>query len=615
MCGIAGFYDPHGGFDRQNLQHMTDAIAHRGPDAEGHWLEGPVGLGHRRLSILDLSTAANQPMTSRDGRYVLVYNGEVYNYKQVARDLGLQLRTTGDTEVVLEALALEGIQAVARFNGMFAIALYDRHEQSLLLIRDRMGIKPLVYWQQGSRFAFASELKALRTLPLQMDLDVQSLQDYLFLEYVPGDRTIWQQARKLPPGHYLRVSARGVQLAAYYSVLSHVQHRQALPEQEAVALLQDRLQQAVGYCSIADVPLGTFLSGGTDSSLIAALYQAQSGQAAHTFTIGFDVPQYDESNYAEQVALQLGTRQHTTQLLLADAREHIPSLFAHYDEPFAVSGILPMLLLSQVARRQVTVALSGDGADELYMGYGYYHWWARYQRVSRMGWLGRKAVAWLLSQGDARKRRAARVFDGPGTDTDWLHVWSQQQDMFTQGEVGRLTRRPYTHSTLAADWHAIQQLPLHPWEKISLFDIRHYLANDLLYKVDIASMAHGLEVRVPYLDHQVVEHALALPLAYKYQAGEHKYLLKRLLARYLSPELVYRKKWGFPSPIREWLNGELRYLVDELLNPDHLKRQDIFDARVVQQWVSAYQSGKHPYHKNRIMALVFFQLWYRQHAG
>ncbi|MBX3103140.1 MAG: asparagine synthase (glutamine-hydrolyzing) [Bacteroidetes bacterium] len=614
MCGIAGYLSPNGTFLPQHLAPMAQAIAHRGPDAQGLWQDEVCGLAHRRLSILDLSTAANQPMVSHCERYRIVFNGEVFNYRDIAREMGIAAHTTSDTEVVLEALIREGIDACHRFNGMFAIAWYDTLEKRLTLIRDRFGIKPIVYHWDGRSLAFASEVKALCTLPISRQIDLQSVQDYLFLEYVPGDRTIWDTFRKLPAGHWLQADANGLKQGCWYNILD----RATLPKIDHNYLedrLLETLSDSIRYRQIADVPLGAFLSGGTDSSLIAAVYQQQNNHPVRTFTIGFDDPQYNESQYAEAVAQHLKTRHQTTPLRLADARARLADIFTWYDEPFAVSSTLPTLLLSEVTRREVTVALSGDGGDELFMGYGYYYWWQRWQKVNRLGGqTARKALAWLLTQGDARKRRAARVFAGPGDDSWWLHIWSQDQYMFSQAEVGKLTRQPYRHSTLLADWRQMNELPLHPWEKISLFDIRNYLANNLLYKVDIASMAHALEVRVPFLDYRVVELALRTPPALKMNASEQKILPKKLLTRFLPQEMVYRKKWGFPAPVGEWLNGPLKYLVDDLLESKRIQQQGIFNHLEINKLVRDFQSGKHPYHHKRVMALVFFQLWYQRHA-
>lgn len=615
MCGIAGYYSPSGTFRAEHLSPMAQAIAHRGPDAEGLWHDAACGLAHRRLSILDLSTAANQPMVSHNGGHRIAFNGEVFNYAEIATQLGIPQHTGSDTEVVLEALMREGIDACHRFNGMFAIAWYDPTAQRLTLIRDRFGIKPLVYHWDGQSLAFASELKALCTLPVRKALDMQSLQDYLFLEYVPGERTIWDAFRKLPAGHWLQVDAQGLRMGCWYDVCAQAAKPQLtqadLPEQTL-----HTLSDAVRLRQIADVPLGAFLSGGTDSSLITAVYQQQNSQPVRTFTIGFDDPKYNESAYAEAVAQHLHTRHQTTPLRLQDSQDRLTDIFRFYDEPFAVSSTLPTLLLSEVTRREVTVALSGDGGDELYMGYGYYYWWQRWQKVQRMGGsLARHAVAWLLSLGDAHKRRAARVFQGPGNDSWWLHIWSQDQYMFSQAEVARLTNRPYAHSTLLADWRKVQAMGLHPWEQISLFDIRNYLANNLLHKVDIASMAHALEVRVPFLDYRMVELALRTPLQHKMTASAQKILPKELLTRFLPREMVYRRKWGFPAPVGEWLNGPLRHLVDQLLNAKYIQQQGIFNHLEINKLVKEFQSGKHPYHHKRVMALVFFQLWYRQYAA
>lgn len=615
MCGIAGYFS-HQLFAAPQLEAMTQRLAHRGPDGEGYWYdtEAGVGLGHRLLHIMDHTEAARQPIHSPCGRYVMVYNGEIYNYREVAQALKLEGPAHNDTQVVIAALAKEGPAAVHRFNGMFAIACYDKTERRLYLLRDPHGIKPLVYYWDGQHLAFASELKALKTLPVSLKLDLQSLQDFLFLEYIPGSRTIWQGCHKVPAGHWLTLDSQGLRLTEYFNPVTLPIGRSTDDETAVTEHWHALIATAVRQQIQAQVPLGTFLSGGTDSSLLAALHSRQSPEQIHTFTLGFDVKGYDETSYANAVSKSLHTQQHQWLLGQDTALQLIQQLYHHYDEPFALNSALPSLFLCKQARPHATVALSGDGGDELFMSYGYYKWYSRYSRIKRMGRMGQKALVWLLQQGNHRQQRAARVLDGPTDDSWWLHVWSQEQYMFNQQEVTLLTGQPYLHHTLLADWQKLQQLPLHGWEKISLFDLKNYLPNNLLYKMDIAGMASGMEVRVPFLDKDLVNYSLNLPLNLKYKQNIHKYLPKRVLTRYIHPDLVYRNKWGFTAPIGEWLNQALKPLVDEWLAPDFIRRQGIFNSEMTTRLLQEFRSGKHPYHHKRVMALVSFQLWYQQYA-
>jgi asparagine synthase (glutamine-hydrolysing) len=614
MCGIAGFYSPK--WSRETLIAMTEALAHRGPDAQGIWFQAPVGLGHRRLSILDLSPAANQPMTSADGRFIIVFNGEIYNYREIAADLqkkypDIRFKTHSDTEVLLEACAREGMKALDRCNGMFAFALFDRHSQHLFVARDRIGVKPVVYHFENQHFAFASETKALLTLNLSRQLNLTALQDYLFLEYIPAPLSIFEAFRRLEAGHYLVFDGKQLQKVCYYNLLTKIHprtERKHCTPAEAEAIFTTHFNRSIALRQIADVPIGAFLSGGTDSSLVCAFFQQQQTLPIRAYTIGFDVPGFNEAPYAIQVAAALGC---THQVLTQQAEQGlalIEQLPQFYDEPFAVSSMLPSLLVCQTARTEVTVALSGDGGDELFMGYGYYRWQQRIQRLNRYGGtIGRKLVAALL--GLTGRKKGARIIDYPEAQAAWLHIRSQEQECFTEKEISQLLGKNYRHTTLLDDWLAICALDLHPFEHISLFDLRHYLADNLLYKMDIASMAYALEVRLPFLDYQFVEAMLNLPLTEKISTQDQKILPKRILNQFLPKELVYRRKWGFPAPLFKWLRHEKANLITRYLNTHILKKQGIFNPAFVKPIIEQLQRGIPSIHK-QVWALLYFQLWY-----
>lgn len=593
-------------------------MQHRGPDAEGLYFEsfnaGNIGLGHRRLSILDLSEAANQPFYSKDRRYVMVFNGEVYNYKEVALKYAIQTTTTSDSEVILEAFAQNGIRCINDFNGMFAIAIWDTRDEVLYLVRDRFGVKPLVYYHHNQEFAFASELKALLQLPYPKKINTAALQDYLFTEYIPGPHCILEHYYKLPNGHYLTLQKGKMEIKPYYEFSSRIIARPLPPRKENDVLdeFESLLASSVKYRQISDVPIGAFLSGGTDSSLICALFQKQNTAPVNTFTIGFDVEGYDESRSAASVAAILKSNHSETHLSDKTSMSIVDKLVDYYDEPFAAPSTIPSYLVSNVARKQVTVAMSGDGGDELFMGYGYYDLYRKLKKLYRLDpGIGRRLIKTVFSRMGSRYERGSRLFGLPSRDL-LVHLWSEQQYMYSEKEIGTLLNTKEVHLSAKSAWEKTDRMALSDFEKISLFDIDQYLAHNLLYKMDIASMASSLEVRNPYLDYRVMEFAYNLPQEFKIRNGVSKYLMKKLLERYLPKELVYRRKWGFPAPVGNWLTRDLAYLIDQWLNPARIKQQGIFNEQIVSRYVQLFRSGKN-YHDKRIWSLIFFQMWHAKY--
>jgi asparagine synthase (glutamine-hydrolysing) len=614
MCGIAGFISPR--FTQEHLHLITRAIKHRGPDAEGFYYDAAAGtgLGHRRLSIIDLSAAANQPFYSHDGRYVMIYNGEVYNFKELITKYHIQPRTSSDSEIILEAFAQKGVDCINDFNGMFALAIWDKKEEELFIVRDRFGVKPLVYYHKGNDFAFASELKALLKLPVERKLNLAALQDYFFLEYIPDAKSILEDFYKLPKGHYLTMKRGVVSVKPYYQFTEKIAQRPlvARKEDEVLDEFEDLLASAVKYRQISDVPIGAFLSGGTDSSLICALFQKQNTNPVNTFTIGFDVEGYDESGYASQVANILNTNHSETRLSEKSSIAIADKIVDYYDEPFAAPSSIPSYLVCNVARKKVTVAMSGDGGDELFMGYGYYDIYRKIKKLYRMdAGVGRHAIKTVFSMMGNRYTRASRLFNLPSENL-MAHLWSEQQYMFSEKEIGSLLNLSSTDLSIKENWKAINALPLSDFEKISLFDIEQYLAYNLLYKMDSASMANSLEVRNPYLDYRLMEYSFNLPESFKINNGTPKYLMKKLLERYLPKELVYRRKWGFPAPLGNWLSGDLAYLIDTWLNPQRIRQQGIFNEKQVSNYINAFKTGK-KYHDKRLWSLIFFQMWYSKY--
>ena len=614
MCGITGFYGAGERYGRSTLEAMTRCIAHRGPDADGFFTDGLVGLGHRRLSIIDLSSAANQPMQSRDSRYTMVFNGEVYNYAEIANDMQLELRTHSDTEVLLESFARENTQAIERWNGMFAVGLYDRSERLLYLIRDRLGVKPLYYHRDGNNLMFASELKSLLNgVPKEkLTVDRAAVRAFLNLGYIPGPHTIYNEIQKLPSGAYATFDGKDFEVTRYWrphtSVVANVERNEA----SALDRFQSLMQSSVRYRMIADVPYGTFLSGGIDSSLVTALAQEASDVPVKTFSIAFNESGFDESGYARAVAQHLGTQHHEFTVTERDAMELTEKMLDAYDEPYADSSGLATMLVAKLARKHVTMVLSGDGGDELFMGYGAYRWARRLDNglVKAV----RRPAAAVLGLMSHRARRAMKVVNYQSEARKTRHIFSQEQYFFSDRELDRMLLQPYGSDVEMNESLGQFGRMLTAAEKQSMFDLVYYLRDDLLVKVDIASMQHALEVRTPFLDYRVVEFALGLHEDLKMKNGTSKHLVKQLLYRYLPKSMFDRPKWGFAVPMKKWLNTDLKYLVDRYTNEAMLQKHDVVNSAQALKIVNAYQNG-HEYLFNRVWSLLILHRWLEKHTG
>lgn len=625
MCGITGFVARPGlsGDPLQVLRAMNDAIVHRGPDADGLWSDADAGvfLGHRRLSIIDLSPAGAQPMVSCCGRWVLCYNGELYNTPELRDELdsaGQVFRGSSDTEVLLAGIACWGVRdALRRLNGMFAFAAWDRQERTLHLARDRLGIKPLYWGEASGSLLFASELSAFNHHPAwRPELDREAITLYMRYGYVPAPRTIWRQAQKLVPGHHL-VWREGDEprSEAYWAMETVVRQGRGNPwrgtPEAAVDELHDLLADAVGRQMVSDVPLGAFLSGGIDSSTVVALMQAQSGRPVKTFSIGFKEQGYDEAQHARAVARHLGTEHHELYVAPKHAREVLPDVAALYDEPFADSSQIPTYLVSQLARGDVTVTLSGDGGDECFAGYSRYPEGLRlWQEIDRVpGWL-RRSVSGAL-----------QVIPEAGWDGVGGLIPARWRPQAMGMRVHRLARRvgsataAQIYTSLLSQWHQPEQLVVGAKEPMSVardeklvqlmpdmldrmqyIDTVSYLPDDILTKVDRASMGVSLESRVPLLDHRVVEFAWRLPPALRRLDGEGKWPLRQVLYRYVPRELVDRPKMGFGVPIDAWLRGPLKEWAWSLLSPNAVARHGVLRPGPIQAAWDMHQSGEHDLH-------------------
>ncbi|MGZ5443032.1 MAG: asparagine synthase (glutamine-hydrolyzing) [Thermoanaerobaculia bacterium] len=587
MCGIAGFWDFAGGRPeemRERAGRMASCLTHRGPDDAGTFADAVgVALGFRRLSIVDLSPAGAQPMTSASGRYVIIFNGEIYNFQRLRTRLDAQWRGHSDTEVLLASIEAWGLErALGECIGMYAFALWDTREQTLSLVRDRAGVKPLYYSLNATSVQFASELKALE-IDRTIDRDAAAL--YAHYRYVPAPWSIYAGVKKLMPGSILTVSRDGAsRLTRYWNAAEVAERVQRFTgsDTEAIDRLDELLGDSVALRMIADVPLGVFLSGGVDSSLVAALMQRNASGPIHTFTIGFEDPRFDEARYGREVAQHLGARHDELYVSYEEALAIVPTLPRIYDEPFADSSALPTYLVSKLARRTATVALTGDGGDELFAGYHHHFLGARLQRrVRSVPRFARGAVGRAL-QLVPRTRALGRGLE----EDDPLARY--RDTMKLQSQLPRLSR--------SDDW---------PTEMAMFLDFVTYLPDDILVKVDRASMAVSLEAREPFLDHRVIEFAWSLPLSMKIRNDRGKWIARQLLRRYLPDALVDREKQGFGLPLAQWLRGPLREWSEDLLS----NVSEPFDVPHVRDLWRRHIAGAN--HEGELWTVLMYEAWLR----
>jgi asparagine synthase (glutamine-hydrolysing) len=607
MCGITGFYTRNNPdfVSREELDQMTACLVHRGPDAKGSFYTELVGLGHQRLSILDLSNDANQPMESHSMRYICVYNGEVYNFREIAKDLNIELKTSCDTEVIVEAFAEWGVTFINKLNGMFSICIYDKQEQTLYLFRDRIGIKPMFYYWDGNNFAFSSELKSLLNISYireRRQLNNSAINEFLHLGYIPEPDTIYSNIRKFPNGQTGIVSENGFRMESYWDIEGTIRRNVITDISEAKERLNTLITSSVSMRLVSDVPFGTFLSGGIDSSLVTAVAARQHNQKLNTFSIGFADSKHDESKYAAKVAEYLGTNHHEYIVTENDARDIIVDMLDFYDEPYADSSAIPTMMLSKLAKQTVSMVLSGDGGDELFHGYGAYRWAKRLNNFPANKF--RALMGAILSASPSnRDKRASYLFKYKDKANMKSHIFSQEQYLFSEKELDKLLNPDLIFDNSLEQDYSNFVRKLTPEEAQAVFDIRYYLKDDLLVKVDRASMRYALETRVPLLDHRIVELALNIDPKLKISGKTQKFLLKEVLYDYVPKEYFDRPKWGFSIPLKKWLYTDLSFLIKDYLNEGVINEFHIVEFKEVQKLVRKFKSG-HDYLYNRLWLLI-----------
>ena len=654
MCGIAGLI-ASGSIRQPLLEQMTRVIAHRGPDDGDCWIDADsrVGLGHRRLSIVDLSPHGRQPMASSDGRWMLTYNGEIYNHRSLRAELeqaeGRQWRGHSDTETLVECIARWGLKrTLSRCVGMFAFAVFDRKQRVLHLARDRFGEKPLYYGWVGPDFVFASELKSIRVHPqFTGEVERRALGTFVARSYVPAPLSIYENIYKLEPGCLLSVSREalgrqpgtapragdrtpGFWIDRYWNYRDAVLAGLSQPledEEDAAERLHDALAEAIKGQAVADVPVGAFLSGGFDSSLVVDLYQKFSPIPVRTFSIGFDEPRYNEAEYAKAVARHFGTEHNERYVTVKEAQDVLPLLPTIYDEPFADSSQIPTFLVSKFAREQVTVAISGDGGDELFGGYNRYlgtaQMWARFNRLPASV---RKVVSRsFATMPPAGWDRLVQLL--PGGNRQPAHFGAKVRKTFeTLGQVDSLEE---LFSSFVCEWAGATpvlsdgrgdgqsgfdfSLSSDAPEAVRMMysDVMSFLPDDILCKVDRAAMANSLETRVPFLDHRVAELAARIPVSMKISRNRGKMILRKLLYRDAPSALFERPKAGFVVPVGEWMKGALRPWVEAMLDPKRLKEEGFFDADLIRsRWNAHLRNGTDP--KAELWPVLMFQTWLDQ---
>lgn len=615
MCGMTGFWSQHP-VPTDTLRRMNDRIVHRGPDAEGFFEDGPIHLGHRRLSIVDLA-ASRQPMQTDDGAITLVFNGEIYNFpalRQTLIEKGYTFHTHGDTETLLYAYCAWGTDLLHHLQGMFAFAIWDKPRQRLFMARDHMGVKPLFYQWDGRHFVFASELKALIEHPaIDQTVDLDAIGTFLECQFIPAPQTIYRSVRRLEAGHALVLENGTLKNWSYWT--PDFSHKESWDEACAEDALHQEIRASVERMMISDVPIGSFLSGGLDSSLVSALMSDITGRPIETFSVGFQGPVAgSEHRFSEQVSQHIGSHHHALMLDVGDVIDGMDRLTAAFDEPFGDQAALPTLLLSEYSRRHVTVVLTGEGADEVFCGYSNYAARVREERISRILGHPCSPLRYLVRCLPAvlRKDRLIKAISEP-----LARRYATIPNVFDRAlQSGLFSPAFYAaqRSDIAdAGARAFEACNAADYlEKLMFVDSKVWLPEDLLMKVDHASMAHSIEARVPFLDHRVVEFSARLPAHFKQHGAERKYLLKKVAERYLPKDIIYRGKQGFVMPLSEWLDGALKPQVMAAVSEGTLGKRGLFRPGRLDTLKAQHASGQKN-HAGRLWALYALERWFERH--
>ena len=614
MCGLLAVVDYKKNINTSLFKEMLNSLKHRGPDDEGVEVFSldscSVLLGHRRLSTIDISSNGHQPMLYE--HLAIIYNGGVYNFKDIRQELiseGYSFDSNNDTEVILKSYHFWGIHCVERFRGMFAFVIYDSEQQEIVVFRDRAGVKPLYYSQTDSALIFSSELKPLQNYPgFNKDIDFEAVSSYLQFGYIHAPKTIFKNVQKLLPGHYLKydIVSRNLVKECYWNINDFYENQVA--RENVTEELEATIIEAFNLRMIADVPVGVFLSGGIDSSLVAAIVQKNSKIPINTFTIGFEDKKFDESNYAKEIAKYLGTNHTELICTKEDALAIIMKLPKIFDEPFADSSAIPTVLVSELAKNQVSVVLSGDGGDELFCGYPSYALMEkRFQLLSKVPF--RKILRKLSDvlpipifiQNKFNGKLYIKIIKLKNMldHNDIVNTFKVSNSIFTKDEI---------KSLITEDYYFSKDIPATTsnLEKMMISDFKGYLPDDLMVKVDRSTMSVSLEGREPLLDHKIIEFAASLPISYK----KNKEILKNILGRYIPEELFVRKKQGFGIPINSWLREDIRYLLDQYLGEDLIKRYNVFNYDYVSKLLESFYTEKND--DNKIWVLLMFQMWFSE---
>lgn len=622
MCGIVGIWDYKNKVSREILEKMRDELSYRGPDDAGIFISenANIGLAHRRLSIIDLSSSGHQPMPSENKNLWIVSNGEIYNFKEIRKDLekkGYNFRSNSDTEVVLKSYQDKGKEAVREFRGMFSFAILDKEKEKLILCRDRAGVKPLYYYFERGLFIFASGIRAIISHPrVKKEINFDALALFLKFGYIPAPHSIFKNIYKLEPGYFLEIDKQGhIKKDKYWDVVdfylkkSNYGKSEKNVEEELEKILIDSFKLRL----VSDVPVGIFLSGGIDSTLVTALLAKNTNYSLKTFTIGFQEQEYNEAGYAKKIANYLGTEHHEMLCTQKEALDIIPKLPEIYDEPFGDSSAIPTYLLSQFTRKQVKVSLSADGGDEIFCGYNHYKLindiFCRINKIPSIFLnptvLSQGAKLFLKSLNLQNKIR--KINKAIENKKDLRYVFTTINSYWLKDEIIDLLTNDFSFpETFFNDFKRIKDLD--PITQMQAIDFKTYLPSDILTKVDRATMAVGLEGRDPFLDQNIIEYAAKLPLKFKYQKKQTKYILKKILAKHLPKELFKEPKKGFGVPIDLWFKDKLKPLLKEYLNPKKIEQEKIFNRKIIEKELNDYFSDRSNC-VDRLWLILIFEMW------